>query len=226
MRLLALLATAVIPGAIHAQQMVTPLGIPMKRMGAGTTWLHDATPLPSRQGMAGSWFLMVHGFGFLQYDAQGGSRGDDQFGSLNWAMLMASRDVAGGRFQVRTMLSLDAATVSTRGYPLLLQSGDSSRGQPLHDRHHPHDYWMELAAMYERSVSSNLGLELYVAPSGEPPLGPVAFMYRPSAMDNPVAPLSHHLQDATHISCGVVSAGIFCSSWKIEGSAFNGREPD
>jgi len=123
MRFLALLATAVIPGAIQAQQMVTPLGIPMQRMGSGTTWIPDATPLPSRQGMAGSWFLMVHGFGFVQYDAQGGARGDEQLGSLNWAMLMASRDLAGGRFQVRTMLSLDAATVSTRGYPLLLQSG-------------------------------------------------------------------------------------------------------
>ena len=176
--------------------------------------------------MAGSWFLMVHGFGFVQYDAQGGSRGDEQFGSLNWGMLMASRDLAGGRFQVRTMLSFDAATVSNRGYPLLLQSGESYRGQPLHDRQHPHDFWMELAVMYERAVSSKLGLALYAAPSGEPALGPVAFMHRPSAMDNPFAPLSHHWQDATHISFGVVSAGIFGPSWKIEGSAFNGREPD
>jgi len=226
MRFLALLAAAVIPTAIQAQQMVTPLGIPMKRMGSGTTWIPDATPLPSREGMAGSWFLMVHGFGFVQYDAQGGSRGDEQFGSLNWGMLMASRDLAGGRFQVRTMLSLDAATVSNRGYPLLLQSGESYRGQPIHDRQHPHDFWMELAVMYERAVSSKLGLALYAAPSGEPALGPVAFMHRPSAMDNPFAPLSHHWQDATHISFGVVSAGIFGPSWKIEGSAFNGREPD
>ena len=166
MRFLALLAAAVIPTAIQAQQMVTPLGIPMKRMGSGTTWIPDATPLPSREGMAGSWFLMVHGFGFVQYDAQGSSRGDEQFGSLNWGMLMASRDLAGGRFQVRTMLSFDAATVSNRGYPLLLQSGESYRGQPLHDRQHPHDFWMELAVMYERAVSSKLGLALYAAPSG------------------------------------------------------------
>src|SRR5256886_733409 len=225
MRFLALLAAAVIPTAIQAQQMVTPLGIPMKRMGSGTTWIPDATPLPSREGMAGSWFLMVHGFGFVQYDAQGGSRGDEQFGSLNWGMLMASRDLAGGRFQVRTMLSFDAATVSNRGYPLLLQSGESYRGQPLHDRQHPHDVWMELAAMYERALSS-IGITAYVAPSGEPALGPVAFMHRPSAMDNPVAPLGHHWQDATHISFGVLTAGIFGHHWKLEGSVFNGREPN
>jgi len=45
-------------------------------------------------------------------------------------------------------------------------------------------------------------------------------------MDNPFAPLGHHWQDATHISFGVVTAGVFTRSWKLEGSAFNGREPN
>src|SRR5205814_1260191 len=102
--------------------------------------------------------------------------GADQVGSLNWAMLMASHDLAGGRFQARTMLSLDAATVTARGYPLLLQSGESYQGQPLHDRQHPHDFWMELGLMYERELSRTIGVQLYAAPSGEPALGPVAFM--------------------------------------------------
>ena len=80
--------------------------------------------------------------------------------------------------------------------------------------------------MYERAVSKHVGVELYAAPSGEPALGPVAFMHRPSAMDNPLAPIGHHWQDATHISFGVLTAGIFTHTWKLEGSAFNGREPD
>ena len=206
--------------------MIDPLGVPMERLGSGTTWVPDAVPLPSRHIMAGSWMLMVHGFGFVQYDKQGGPRGAEQFGSLNWAMLMASRNLLGGRLQARTMLSLDPATVSNRGYPLLLQSGESYRGQPLHDRQHPHDFWMELAVMYERAVSSTIGVAVYVAPSGEPALSPVAFMHRPSAMDNPAAPLGHHWQDATHISFGVLTAGIFGHHWKLEGSVFNGREPD
>lgn len=206
--------------------MVNPLGVPMERMGSGTTWIPDAVPLPARHHMAGSWLLMLHGFAFAQYDAQGGPRGDGQFGSLNWAMVMASRDWLGGRLQGRAMLSLDPATVTNRGYPLLLQSGESYKGQPLVDRQHPHDFWMELAAMYERALSPNIGVELYVAPSGEPALGPVAFMHRPSAMDNPIAPLGHHWQDATHISFGVLTAGIFGHHWKLEGSAFNGREPN
>src|SRR5881409_3084312 len=151
-----------------AMMMIDPLGISMERMGSGTTWIPDAVPLPARHVMAGSWLLMWHGFGFVQYDKQGGPRGADQFGSLNWAMLMASRDLLGGRFQARTMLSLDPATVSNRGYPLLLQSGETYRGQALVDRPHPHDFWMELAAMYERALSPRIGITAYVAPSGEP----------------------------------------------------------
>jgi hypothetical protein len=209
-----------------AMPMIGPLGIPMDRMGSGTTWIPDAVPLPSRHTMAGSWELMLHGFVFVQYNTQSGPRGDDQFGSLNWGMLMASRPLAGGRFLTRVMLSLDPATVSNRGYPLLLQTGETYRGQPLYDRQHPHDFWMEVGALYERELTSSLGFSLYAAPSGEPALSPVAFMHRPSAMDDPVAPLGHHWEDATHISYGVLTAGLFGRRWKLEGSAFNGREPN
>jgi hypothetical protein len=207
--------------------MVTsPLGISMERMGSGTTWIPDAVTLPSRHLMIGKWDVMFHGFVFAQYDHQSGERGDDQFGSLNWGMLMVSHRLAAGLFQARTMLSLDPWTVSNRGYPLVVQSGETYRGQPLHDRQHPHDFWMEVGALYELPLTRSLGLSLYAAPSGEPALGPVAFMHRPSAMDNPAAPLSHHWQDATHISFGVLTAGLFSRKWKLEGSAFNGREPD
>ena len=223
------------PAAVSAQMssmqmpMATtpePLGVSMERMGSGTTWIPDVVKLPSYHSMAGSWDLMLHGFVFGQYNKQAGPRGDEQFGSLNWGMFMASRELGGGRFQVRTMLSLDPATVTERGYPLLLQSGESFNGQPLVDRQHPHDFWMELGAMYERAITKNVGFMLYGAPSGEPALGPVAFMHRPSAMDNPFAPLSHHWQDATHVSFGVATAGLFTNRWRLEGSIFNGREPD
>src|SRR4051812_28854804 len=203
-----------------------PLGLSMERMGSGTTWIPDAVMLPSFHSKAGSWDLMLHGFIFGQYDKQRGPRGDEQLGSLNWGMFMASRALAGGRFQVRTMLSLDPATVTPKGYPLLLQTGETYQGKPLVDRQHPHDFWMELGAMYERGITQNVGFMLYGAPSGEPALGPVAFMHRPSAMDNPFAPLSHHWQDATHVSFGVATAGVFTNKWRLEGSIFNGREPD
>jgi hypothetical protein len=214
------------PAHTAGDMMMGPAGVSMERMGSGTTWIPDAISLPSRERMLGSWMIMTHGFVFAQYDKQSGERGDDQFGSLNWIMLMATRDFLGGRFQGRTMLSLDPFTVSNRGYPLLLQTGETYRGQPLHDRQHPHDFWMELGALYQREITKGLAWSVYAAPSGEPALGPVAFMHRPSAMDNPAAPLGHHWQDATHVSFGVLTGGIYSRKWQLEGSFFNGREPD
>jgi hypothetical protein len=217
------------PGMKHhsaEDMMIGPVGVSMERMGSGTTWIPDAVTLPSRRRMVGDWMLMAHGFVFAQYDKQSGERGDDQFGSLNWGMVMATHDFGGGRFQARTMLSLDPLTVTKHGYPLLLQTGETYRGQPLHDRQHPHDFWMELGALYQREINKGLAWSIYAAPSGEPALGPVAFMHRPSAMDNLTAPLTHHWQDATHVSFGVLTGGIYSRRWQMEGSVFNGREPD
>jgi hypothetical protein len=214
------------PRSGDTASMAGPLGISMERMGSGTTWIPDAVRLPARHLTLGEWTGMLHGFVFLQYDRQDGPRGADQFGSLNWGMLMGSRRIGAGWLQLRTMLSLDPATVTGRGYPLLLQSGETYRGVPLRDRQHPHDFFMEVAALYERPVAQDLAISLYVAPSGEPAVGPVAFMHRPSAMDDPVAPIGHHWQDATHITYGVITAGLFSRRWKFEGSVFTGREPD
>jgi hypothetical protein len=208
------------------EMMPSVLGIPMTRMGSGTSWLPDAAPMHAVHFRAGSWALMVHGVAFGMYDKQFGRRGDDQINSVNWAMLMATRSVGGGALELRGMFSAEPFTVGGKGYPLLLQTGESYKGAPVHDRQHPHDLFMELAALYERPISRNLALSLYVAPVGEPAVGPVAFPHRPSAASNPLAPLAHHWQDATHIAFGVLTAGLFSHTVKVEGSLFNGREPD
>ena len=210
----------------RAMSMAGALGISMDRMGSGTTWIPDAVRVPSYHFTAGSWRGMLHGWLFGQYAHHDGPRGASQWGSLNWAMAMADRELAGGRLQLRFMPSLDPLTVGRCGYPLLLQSGETCNGEPLVDRQHPHDFFMELGALYERAMGDNVGLLLYAAPAGEPALGPVAFMHRPSAMDDPQAPLGHHWQDATHISFGVVTAGLFTRHVRLEGSYFNAREPD
>jgi hypothetical protein len=220
----------------HADSMVRPamqhgattmaLGLPMSRMGSGTSWLPDAAPMHAAHYRAGRWGFMLHGLAFGMYDKQFSDRGDDQVSSPNWVMLMATRPLAGGLLQFRGMFSAEPFTVGARGYPLLLQSGEAYEGEPLHDRQHPHDLFMELAALYERPIARNLAISLYAAPVGEPALGPVAFPHRPSAAGDPLAPLSHHWQDATHISFGVLTAGIFTRTVKLEASLFNGREPD
>jgi hypothetical protein len=203
-----------------------PFGIPMTRMGSGTAWLPDASAMRAWHFMAGSWMLMVHGDAFLQYDHQGSPRGADQVGSINWGMLMAMRQLGGGTLHLHGMASAEPLTIGARGYPLLLQSGETYRGEPLHDRQHPHDLFMELSALYERPISHRVGVMVYVAPVGEPAIGPVAYMHRPSALNDPFAPLAHHWTDATHITYGVVSTGLFTKHVKLEATLFNGREPD
>lgn len=203
-----------------------PLGLSMTRMGSGTSWLPDSAPMYGVMRSAGAWSFMLHGTAFAQYVHAGGPRGASQLGSINTGMVNAMRAVGGGRLQLRAMGSLDALTVGGRGYPLLLQTGESYRGEAIHDRQHPHDLFMELAAVYERALSPTLGLQLYAAPVGEPALGPVAFPHRASAAADPFATLSHHWQDATHVSFGVVTAGLYSPKVKVEASVFNGREPD
>jgi hypothetical protein len=212
--------------SISAMMPDRPFKVPMTRMGSGTSWLPDASAMRAWHFAAGSWTMMVHGDAFLQYDHQGGPRGADQVGSINWAMVMAMRQVASGTLHLHGMASAEPLTIGKRGYPLLLQSGETYQGQPLHDRQHPHDLFMELSALYERAVSRRLGVMVYVAPVGEPGIGPVAYMHRPSALNDPFAPLAHHWTDATHITYGVITAGLFTKHVKLEGTAFNGREPD
>jgi hypothetical protein len=139
---------------------------------------------------------------------------------------MARRTIGAGRFGLRTMLSLEPVTIPGCGYPDLLATGEFCDGDSIHDRQHPHDLVMELAAEYERPLRGVLRWQVYVGLAGEPALGPVAFPHRLSAMPNPIAPTGHHWLDATHITYGVVTAGVFTPRWKAEASVFNGREPD
>ena len=154
---------------------------------------------------SGRWNLMTHYNAFLSYDRQEGPRGDYQYNSTNWVMLMASRPVGKDQLMLRTMLSLEPLTVTPGGYPLLFQSGEQYHGKPLVDRQHPHDLFMELAAKYTHPLGKDSAAFLYAAPSGEPALGPTAFMHRLSAMDNPMSPITHHWMDSTHIDFGVLT---------------------
>ncbi|HUQ89716.1 MAG TPA: hypothetical protein VM096_19290 [Vicinamibacterales bacterium] len=175
---------------------------------------------------AGPWMLMFHENMFVQFLRESGSRGADQFGSVNWAMGMAQRSFGRGRLGLRAMFSAEPLTIGGCGYPDLLASGERCQGEPIHDRQHPHDVFMELSASYDAALAGQTRWQLYVAPSGEPALGPVAFPHRVSAMASPLAPISHHWMDATHISFGVVTGGVYSQRWKAEASVFNGREPD
>lgn len=214
------------PMGQHDSMTSGPLGLSSARDGSGTSWLPDESIEHRVMRHAGAWMLMAHGQGFVQYIDAGSDRGARQFGSVNWLMGMAERTGQATRLQLRAMLSGEAATVGRCGYPSLLQSGELCNGEALHDRQHPHDVFMELAADYRRALNKSLALEVYGGVVGDPALGPSAFSHRPSALPNLVGPISHHWLDSSHISFGVVTAGLYGRLWKAEASIFNGREPD
>jgi hypothetical protein len=108
----------------------------------------------------------------------------------------------------------------------LFQTGETYQGRALVDKQHPHDLFMTLSATYSVPIGDRATWFGYLGMPGEPALGPVAFMHRASASENPSAPLSHHLQDSTHISYGVATTGFTYRWLQVEGSVFNGREPD
>lgn len=207
--------------------MMPPIaGVSMMQQGSGTSWMPAASPMYADMSRSGRWNLMTQYNGFLYYNRQDGPRGDYQYGSTNWGMLMASRSVGKDRLQLSAMLSLEPLTATPRGYPMLFQSGEQYHGKPLVDRQHPHDLFMELSARYTHPLGKDSAAFLYIAPSGEPPLGPSAFMHRLSAFDNPLPPITHHWQDSTHIQFGVLTAGAWKKNVQIEGSYFTGREPN
>ncbi len=216
----------------HAQHEEMPMHgmygtYPMGQDATGTSWMPSSTEMPGIHRSADEWLLMVHGYLMAIYDDQGGPRGDNKFFSENMFMCTAQKDIGRGTFALRNMISLEPATIECKGYPLLLQTGETCNGRtPLIDHQHPHDFLMELAALYTIRFSEKNSLFGYFAYPGEPALGPPAFIHRFSAFYNPEAPITHHWLDSTHISFGVATLG-FVHDWvKIDGSIFNGREPD
>ena len=206
---------------------------PMNREGSGTSWIPDSSPIYGRMFMFGGDMLMLHGAIFPRYTNVSSDRGDDRIDSPNWIMAMYSHPFSDTtQFGLRAMMSLDPLTEGGRGYPLLLQSGESWHDQPLHDRQHPHDLFDELSFSLSQKLidngqsGSDLSGYIYFGYPGEPALGPPTFMHRPSAMDDPDAPIAHHWQDSTHVTFGVATAGLQWKTVKVEGSIFTGREPD
>jgi hypothetical protein len=205
--------------------------LPMNRDGSGTSWLPDSAAMYASKIHSGNWLFMLHGNLFLRYNNQDftkkGSRGGVKFDAPSMVMLMGQHRVGEkGLFHFGTMFSLDAAIAGGSGYPLLFQTGESWKGKPLIDRQHPHDLFSELSISYAYSFSPEIDLFIYLGYPGEPALGPVTFIHRPSGMFNPDAPISHHWMDATHITFGVATIGFRYNQFRLEGSSFTGREPD
>lgn len=242
-RLLAILVFLLVPSIGHAQEhqhdmsMQNMQGMNMTHpethienmelgFTSGTSWQAQSAPEHMWMRNWRDWTLMAHGNVFLEFNDQGGPRGSGKVQSENWLMLMEQHKAGRGTLQLRQMLSAEPLTAPHPGFPELFQTGETYHGAPLVDHQHPHDVFAEISAKYVLPLGENIAWTIYGGPAGEPALGPTAFLHRNSAVEIPDAPLSHHLQDSTHISFGVVTTGIAAKWFKVEGSVFNGREPD
>lgn len=213
-------------------------------MASGSSLLPAiAPPAPGLHfATTSGWNIMLHGFASGQYTKASGPRGDDETYITSMAMAMGTKDLGRATLSLRSMVSLEPY-LPARGYPNLFATGETAGGQPLVDRQHPHDFVMELAARVDLPLGRGIKGFVYGGPVGEPALGPTAFMMRPSAAINPEPPISHHWFDSTHITYGVLTAGLAsithgggghgggahankASRWQIEASAFRGQEPD
>jgi len=130
----------------------------------------DRTPMYGAHLTRSGWEVMLHGHGFAQFLYESGEvhRTSHQAGSINWAMGMARRPLGGGWLGLRGMLSAEPWTIAGCGYPDLLATGETCDGDSIHDRQHPHDLFMELAAEYDRPLARGTRIQLYAAPVGEP----------------------------------------------------------
>jgi hypothetical protein len=200
--------------------------LPSPHEGSGTAWQPASVHGPAWMWMSGGWEWMAHGVIFVDYNQQGGPRGEGKAESVNWGMLMEQHRLGAGTILFRQMFSAESLTSPHPGFPELFQTGETYHGEQLVDHQHPHNVFAELSLLYMLPLTKKLSWEFYGGPSAEPALGPVTYIHRASASELPLAPLSHHLQDSTHTSFGVVTTGFVIDRVKLEASAFNGREPN
>jgi hypothetical protein len=198
---------------------------------SGTSIEPSSTPVAMLMRNYRGWMLMLHGSAFIsdtQQQAQN-HRGGNKLFSTNWIMPMAMRQLGSdgqyGQLTLRAMLSLEPATITSRQYPELFQQGETAFGKPIIDGQHPHDFFMEVAALYDLRLGKQTLLSLYAAPIGDPAIGPIAYPHRQSASEDPIAALGHHQEDSTHIAFNVFTGGLTWRWLRFEESGFHGAEP-
>jgi hypothetical protein len=198
----------------------------LQHSSAGTSAEPASAPHAMLMKSAGDWTLMFHASAFVNAIQQTGPRGGDKVFGTSWLMPMAQRSLGPDTLTVRGMFSLEPATITGRRFPELFQIGETAFEKPIVDGQHPHNFFMELAALYDVKLGENTLLSFYAAPVGDPALGPEAYPHRLSAGENPLATLGHHLQDSTHISDDVITIGVTYKIVCLEVSGFHGREPN
>lgn len=212
------LAAAWLAGAAHAAAPACPGGEAWDEgMAMCMPAAASASPLSAQANL------------YATYSDAGGPRGGRWFAAPGWAMLAAATSpTPRDQLALELMATAERWTFPAHGYPELLQAGEArDDGSTYIDAQHPHSSpVMGLVFAWNHAFDGDRALRLSLAPRGASTDGPVAFMHRPSARDNPDAPLGHHIgQDVGHISSSVLAARWNSGPLALEASAFSGAEP-
>ena len=215
-RFLTTLATFVIPAAV---------AIPAKAFAQMELHGHHGEShgdfgTPTSQGFS---FHLRQVAGF---NHQSGPRGAQAAAGENYQMMVYRGSWGPLKLEPHLMTSLEPWLLPKEGSPQLFQTGETYNGKPIVDRQHPHDLWMEITEKLIFELAPGSNVYIVGGPVGQPALGPEAFMHRESAQHLPWAPLGHHYQDSTHVSMGVMTAGVKFDIVEVAMSQFNCREPD
>jgi hypothetical protein len=214
------------------------------RQSSGTDVQPQSWAMPQLMQDVGRWRLMWMGQAFVTDVQQWGvpqgvvapvpagapvneqePTGLDKLYSTNWGMLAAVHPLGPGAVMLRSMLSLEPATISDRRYPELFQTGETAYGVSIVNGQHPHNFVMELAGEVAEPMHKDIRGYIYYGFVGDPALGPTAYPHRASAAEFPQAALGHHYEDSTHIADNVATVGVEDGWVRLEASGFCGREP-
>jgi hypothetical protein len=193
------------------------------RNASGTSFNPGSTPLHVMLNDRGAWTTFFAGSAFVTFSSETGPEDQrNEVFSTNWAMIGAQRPLGSrGLVLFRGRASLEPFTVPEEGYPQMLQFISAESGGPLLDSMRAHDLVGELAVHLGFRVTTASYLHLYAAPVGTPAFGAVPYSQRASSEEFAEAPFAYDVQETTHDSTQVVTAG-FGSRWiSVEGSVFH-----
>jgi hypothetical protein len=167
---------------------------------------------------AQEWRSFFEGAAFATYVTETGPRKpQNRLFSTNWLIIGAEREIGRrGAILGRARLTLEPLTIPREGYPQLLQYVSTESGGPLVDHQRGHDLVEEIAVGLEWRP-----LQLYVAPVGEPPLGPEPFAQRGSSADFAEAPFAYDVQESFHVATRVAALGLTSRAIDLEYGVFH-----
>jgi hypothetical protein len=212
--------------------MITRVGFALALLLSSAVFAQGVDPLGNLSGTtphpgASPWvrsgsgtFTFFHAFdAHVTYLSQTGpEEQENDVMSTNWFAAGAKLDLGERAFILgRGRISLEPYTIDD-SYPQFFQYVPEDG---LIDRMRPHDLFGEVAVQAGYRPTNASLLSIYAALVGQPALGPAPAQLRPSGIDFAEAPFGYDIQETTHDSTSVLTAGFATRFFTIEASTFH-----